>query len=242
MDKPAKQICISCNFHHTEKYCPNCGEISNLRKITFKAVLVEAFSTFTNMDKGYLYNIRGLTFNPQSFIQGYLSGKRKGIFNPISYLIISISMYLILENVFPVGAPKMPSDALQNTVIFKIGFEAGKIISEYFKFFWIISVFFLAAPSALLFRKRNYAEHVTIASFIIGHATLFVAFLTPLFKIPLIFNYVLYAFILILYFRFYLNPKDKAGSLIISFLVVFIFFIELFLFTIILGTISYFIV
>lgn len=240
MEKLAKQTCISCDYEHPERYCPNCGEISNLRKITFKAVFVEAFSTFTNMDKGFLYNLRGLTFNPQSFIQSYLSGKRKGVFNPVSYLIISISLYLIFENVFPIGDPKMPSDAMQDTIIFKIGFEAGKIITQYFKFFWVISVFFLAAPTALMYRKRNYAEHVTIASFLIGHATLLVAFLTPLLKLPLIFNYVLYAFILILHFRFYLNQDDKVGSLIISFLVVLIFFVELFLLTIFLGVISYF--
>ncbi len=240
MKKLAKQICISCDYQHTERYCPNCGEISKLRRITFKAVFVEAFSTFTNMDKGFLYNLRGLTFNPQSFIQGYLSGKRRGIFNPISYLVISISLYLIFENVFPAGAPKISSDTMQNTIIYKVGYEAGTIITEYFKFFWIMSVFFLAAPTALLYRKRNFAEHVTVASFLIGHSTLLVAFLTPLVKMPLIFNYVLYSFILILYYRFYLNQDDKAGTLIISFIVVLIFFVELFLFTILLGAISYF--
>ncbi len=242
MTKLAKQICISCDYQHTERYCPNCGEISNLRKITFKAVFVEAFSTFTNMDKGFLYNLRGITFNPQTFIQGYLSGKRKGIFNPISYLIISISLYLIFENIFPVVAPNLPSDTTQDTILYKIGFEAGKIITQYFKFFWIMSVFFLAAPSAFLYGKRNFAEHVTIACFLIGHSTLFVAFLTPLVKVPLIFNYVLYLFILILHFRFYLNKEDKAGSLIISFLVVLVFFVGLFLFIILLGAISYFLI
>ncbi|GAB5408884.1 MAG: hypothetical protein BalsKO_12490 [Balneolaceae bacterium] len=240
MKELSKQICISCDYQHTERYCPNCGEISNLRKITFKAVFREAFSTFTNMDKGFLYNLRGLTFNPKTFIQGYLSGKRRGIFNPISYLIISISLYLILENIFPIYAPNMPSDATQDTIIYKIGYQAGKIITEYFKFFWIMSVFFLAAPTALLYRKRNFAEHVTVAAFLIGHSTLLVAFLTPLLKLPLIFNYVLYSFILILHFRFYLNLDDKAGSFMVSFLVALIFFVELFLFAIFLGAISYF--
>lgn len=239
MEKLAKQVCISCAYQHSERYCPNCGEVSNFRKITFKAVFGEALSTFTNMDKGFLYNLRGLTFSPQAFIQEYLSGKRKGIFNPLSYLIISISLYLILESIFPIAAPKLPSETMQDTFIYKIGYEAGTIITQYFKFFWVISVFFLAAPTALLYGKRNYAEHVTVASFLIGHATLFVAFLTPLLRMPLIFNYVLYTFIIILHFRFYLNPKDKVGSLIVSFLVVLIFFIGLFLFIILLGAISY---
>ena len=240
MNELVKKACISCGFEHSERYCPKCGEISIRRKITFDAVLGESFSTFLNMDKGYLYNLRGLTFSPQSFIQEYLSGRRKGIFNPISYLVISISLYLILENIFPVAETPVSTETIKDTTIFKVGYEAGTIITDYFKFFWVVSIFLLALPSAFIYGKKNYAEHVTIASFIIGHATLLVAFLTPLINVPLIFNYVLYTLILILYYRFYSNPKDKFGSFIISFLVVLIFFVELFLFTILLGAISYF--
>ncbi len=235
-----QESCIACGYNHTENYCPNCGEVATLRGISFKTVLGEAFSTFINMDKGYLYNLRGLTFTPKSFIQDYISGRRKGVFNPISYLIISISLYLISVNFFPIENSPETTETLRDTLVFKIGYEAGTIIKDYFKFFWIVSIFFLAAPSALIYSKNNFAEHVTISSFLIAHSTLLVAFLTPLIKVPLIFNYVLYAFVLILYFRTYMNENDKFGSFIISFLVVIVFFVTLFLFTIILGTISYF--
>lgn len=243
-DKPVEVVeqkaCISCGNKHTERFCPDCGEVSGLRKITFRSVIEESLSTFVNMDRGFLYNLRALTFSPQLFIEDYLSGRRRGIFNPISYLIISISAYLILENFFPVGEPAVSAEGMRDTTIFKIGFEAGTIITDYFKFFWFVSIFLLALPSAFIFSKKNYAEHVTIAAFIIGHATLLVAFLTPIINVPLIFNYVLYSLIFILYYRFYSNPKDKFGSFLISFLVVILFFVELFLFTIFLGTISYF--
>ncbi|MBO6524341.1 MAG: DUF3667 domain-containing protein [Balneolaceae bacterium] len=240
MEVTKQKACITCGYNHKEKFCPNCGEVGGLRKISFKTVLEEALSTFINMDKGYLYNLRALTFHPQVFIQDYLSGKRKGIFNPISYLIVSISLYLLFENFFPVEKPPISSEPIQDTIFFKVGYEAGTIITNYFKFFWFISIFILAFPSTLIFSTKNYAEHVTISSFIIGHATLLAAFLTPLIHVPLIFNYVLYSFILILYYRFYSTPGDKFGSIIISFLVVVIFFIELFLLTIFLGIISYF--
>ncbi len=240
MKEVKQETCIACGYNHKENYCPNCGEVATLRKISFKSVVEESFSTFINMDKGYMYNLRGLTFSPKLFIQEYLSGRRRGIFNPISYLIISISLYLIFENLFPVEKPPISTEGMQDTIFFKVGYEAGTIITEYFKFFWFISIFLLALPSYLIYSNKNYAEHVTIASFIIGHATLLVAFLSPLFRIPLIFNYVLYAFIFILYYRFYKTPEDNLGSFIISFLVVIVFFVELFLLTILLGALSYF--
>ena len=84
-------ICISCHTEHNENFCPNCGERAGVKKITFRSTIEDAFSTLTNMDKGFLFNIKALVINPQKLTTDYLIGKRRGILNPISFLIISIS-------------------------------------------------------------------------------------------------------------------------------------------------------
>lgn len=93
-------ICISCNKQHNEKFCPNCGEKAAVKKITFKSIIEDIFLTVTNMDKGFLFNLKNLSLKPRPFISSYIRGKRKGIFNPMSFLIISITIYLIGENFF----------------------------------------------------------------------------------------------------------------------------------------------
>ena len=54
------------------------------------------------MDKGFLFNLKMLFLNPKSITVEYILGKRKGILNPISFLILSVSLYLILEGLLRV--------------------------------------------------------------------------------------------------------------------------------------------
>ncbi len=58
-------ICIACENEHQENFCPNCGERAGIPKITFKSMFVEAFKTVTNMDKGFLLNLKYLTLHPK---------------------------------------------------------------------------------------------------------------------------------------------------------------------------------
>lgn len=240
MEKTEQITCASCGFDHQAKFCPNCGEIGNLRRITVRAVAAEAFATLINMDKGFLYNLRELTFNPKKLVNDYLNGKRKGIFNPVSYLVIALSLYLILSSYFTSDFESDLSPEMAEHLITKIGYEAGKISAEYFKFYWIFSVLFLSLPSAFLFSKQNLAEHVATSAFIIGHSTFLLTLLLPIYNIPLLFNGILYAIISIMYFRIYSNKSRKIESITLSFVTVLLFIIQLFVFTFFLGVVSYF--
>ena len=77
-------ICVSCNNEHNDKYCPNCGEKNGIKKITLASIIEDTFSSVTNMDRGFLYNIKALILKPQKLITDYILGKRRGILNPIS--------------------------------------------------------------------------------------------------------------------------------------------------------------
>ena len=231
-------VCISCSYKHNEKFCPNCGEKTGVPKITFSSTVETTFATITNMDKGFLYNLKNLTLKPKETIEEYLKGKRKGIFNPISFLIISTSIYLVIESLLKVNniATDEQVKVLKEQVSYKIGSNGGRFIKDYLKFFWIFSVIPLSLLTKLFFKRFNFAEHITINSFVLGHITLVVGLLSFLiFRLSILFNPFIYLGLLWYFHRVFYHPKHKWDSLFKSITIVFLFILILFLTIILIG-------
>jgi hypothetical protein len=233
--------CISCNYEHEEKYCPNCGEKKDTKKITLVTIFEDTLSSVTNMDKGFLYNTKSLLLKPQKITDDYIRGKRKGILNPVSFLILSVTIYLIVINV--IRAPKEPSSASSNLDsevyerTFNAVYEVGKFIREYIKYFWILSIVPLALSLKLVFKKYNYLEHLTLSSFIVGQATLISVISYLLFKTPLIFDPVVYIMIFWLIFKIFKSNNALIEPLLLSITTLILFIIQLVIIVSIIGII-----
>ena len=85
-------ICVSCTNEHQENFCPNCGERAGIPRITFKTISEDIFSTLTNMDKGFLFNIKALFLHPRKITIDYVLGKRKGNLLTIFHNLDSVKM------------------------------------------------------------------------------------------------------------------------------------------------------
>ena len=218
--------CISCNLSHNENYCPNCGERNGVKKITITSILEDAFSSVTNMDKGFLFNCKALILRPQKITTNYIHGKRKGILNPISFLIISITIYLIIITVF--RTPKVVDEisTISKSSLQKTANEVGLFIREYLKYFWILTIIPLGLSMRLVFKKYNFLEHLSISSFVIGQATLIGVVSYLIFKIPLIFDPIVYIAISWMIYRIF-KDKYKLEVGLLSFVVLILFVIQL---------------
>lgn len=224
-------ICINCNNEHESLFCPNCGEKSEVPKITFRSIFNDGLSTIISMDKGFLFNLKNLFLKPSEVVNGYIIGKRKYIYNPISYLVITISIYLIGDSLIEL---KIEGNEIKSKV-YSAGYEAGKFIKSYLKYFWILSVIWLSLSTKLIFKKYNYAEHLAINSFIIGQATLvgFIGFL--LLKLPLIFNPFIYLVIIWITYQIYKSKNNDFNIIFKSVGATFLFFIQLGLIVVLIG-------
>ncbi len=227
-------ICINCKNEHSEKFCPNCGQKSEVQKITFRSILNDAFSTVTNMDKGLLFNVKSLLLNPEEIVNDYILGKRKHIFNPISFLIITISIYLIVDSLIVVPGQKQEIDSQ----IYSVGYEAGKFIKNNFKYFWILSIIWLSFSTRIIFRQYNYAEHLAVNSFVIGQATLAGLIGFVLFRQPLLFNPIIYIFITWMIYKIHKAQGKKLDVFFQSVAATLLFFIQLLLITVFIGIIG----
>lgn len=215
--------CISCSQDHNEKFCPNCGEKASTKKITFSSVLTDFFSTITTMDKGFLYNLKALTLNPKELITNYIGGKRKGIYNPISFLIISVTIFLIIDSLLLSSTKHEAVD----TPLYTIAYETGRFLRAYFKYFWILSIFWLSLSTRLIFKTYNFAEHLAINSFIIGYATLVAIFGNLVFRWVLVFDPFIYLIVSTLLYRIFKKEKAEAETVALSFLSILLFFLLL---------------
>lgn len=231
-------ICISCKNELSSEFCPTCGEKSTTRKITFTSIIEDTFSTIANMDRGVLYNVKNLFVSPKSFTSDYIHGKRRGVLNPISFLIISVTIYLIVESILRVPRGITEAKALPESKLQKVGFAAGKYIALYFKYFWILCIIPLSISTRLIFRKYNFAEHLAINSFILGQATLIGLISYLIIKIELPVNPLVYLIILWLVYRVFLNDKEKYETLLMSFGTLLLFILQMFILIIGVGMIS----
>jgi len=231
--------CINCHKEHEHKFCPNCGEKTNVDKITFASLIQNGASTITNMDKGFLYNIKSLIVDPKKFVQDYIKGKRKGILNPISFLIICVTIYLIADSfVESSGRAKTDVSTLRSAKL--IGYEAGIIITEYLKYFWILSILWLSMATKFFVGKYNFTEHLAINSFVIGLSTLMGSVFLLVSK-AIVYNPIIYLFMGWLLYKIHIVENKKTDATLISFASIFFFFVILFIVMIVIGLIKHFV-
>ncbi|CAM1348637.1 DUF3667 domain-containing protein [Tenacibaculum crassostreae] len=228
--------CISCGKEHNENYCSNCGEKGNNAPINFTSFIKDSFSIITNMDKGFLFNIKALFNNPKIFITEYLNGKRKGIFNPISFLFISITIYLIAANFLNVQKASSHIESSSNPLR-SISYQIGVFIRTYLKYFWIFSIVPLAISLKLFLKRYNFTELLAVSCFFIGQATLLATVSHFCFRAPLIFDPVIYLFIMLQIYRV-IKTQNKAESLLMAFANTIIFILLLIVVVVLIGIVK----
>jgi hypothetical protein len=206
--------CISCDYEHSEPFCPKCGEKADTKRISLASMLEEAVSTITNMDRGFLFNIKGLIRKPNKIITSYIEGKRKDIFNPLSFFLISITLYILVITSI-------------NSIL-NMELKGGKYMFKHLNYFWGGSILYLGLSTKIIFGKFNFGEHLTIASFILGLTTITGTLTYYIYQNPLMFDPFIYLILIYLLFNVFKYDDNKGIILLKSFFAIILFFIILF--------------
>lgn len=146
--------CISCNFEHNERYCPNCGFPKETKRIDRKYI-TEEISSVLNFDKGIFYTIKELFIRPGDTVKNFVDGDRKRIVKPIIFLIICSLTYTIGQQFlsYEAGYIKYNIEDLDSTPIMVQLFEW---FSKNYGYANIIMAVFIAMWIKIFFRKNNY--------------------------------------------------------------------------------------
>lgn len=164
--------CKNCNTEINAKFCPNCGQPSNLKRIDGHYIIHE-IEHVLHFERGILYTIKELVTNPGQNVKNYLTENRNRLVKPIIFIIITSLIYSICNSFFHF------EDTYSNKLYNKNSATSAiyKWIQGHYGYANIIMAIFIALWSKLFFRKYkfNIFEILILLCFVMGMAMLFLS-------------------------------------------------------------------
>jgi len=93
------KTCLNCenDISEEDNFCPHCGQVNDLKKVSLKQYLSAYFDDFLSFDSRFLNTIVGLVFKPGFVTKNYVEGKRMRYMNPFRlYIQITILFFLVV--------------------------------------------------------------------------------------------------------------------------------------------------
>jgi hypothetical protein len=238
--------CKNCGHALTGNFCANCGQTSNIHRVTFKHFIHEFFHAFTHTDKGILLLMKELVTRPGYVTREYLDGKRKKYFNPLTFLIILSSLHAYFGKktgyfaALSRGNRYTGKGAGTFTEAMQFMDNEGKIVSL---FLMPVLMSFL---SWLFFirSKNNWAENLVLNSMVLGQVYLavllifipaFVFLPIPMFIINIVFQLTMLVYMITAYRQFFMNNifLTILKTIVITFLFIVLFWVCIYSFIIV---------
>jgi len=164
-------------------YCPACGQKSETRRLKLQEILVDAWTQFSDIDRGFFRLLRDLVTQPGIVAREYIGGKRKKYFAPLNFYLIVGTVLIVIMNltgrIYDAAHPDSPAAVTRPEKMMQ---SVYKLRQEKVDAFWaqysdLVSIG--AAPLLSLFfwlfyRRAgfNYAELLVASLYMIGFTNL----------------------------------------------------------------------
>lgn len=163
LKSPMATTCLNCGTAITDKFCPHCGQKSEVSRLTWHSLGEEIFHFFTHIEKGFFLTVSQLIIYPGRLMKNYLDGKRKEYHKPVGFLLIWITVFLLIYH-FSLAATHYTSHTTRSLLTYDAA--TTEIMNKYRSLVEILILPFIALTGWLLIarKKLNYVE-VLAASF-----------------------------------------------------------------------------
>lgn len=156
--------CLNCNSSLAGPYCHKCGQKASTHRITFTHFIKhDLLHGVFHLDKGILYTLKCLIFNPGYTVRSFLNGKRVLHYNIFALFVIVIALKTLVDYQISDGHIFNSIDK-QNT-----DKKINEALDHYYKFFYLLSIPLLSVFSFIFSRrlKYNYTEHIVFNCFLL---------------------------------------------------------------------------
>lgn len=169
--------CLNCQAHlqPDQRFCSQCGQKTDIHRFSIPHFLHEFFHAFTHTDKGIFHLLKCLATRPGATAREYLQGRRKAYFNPFTFFLIAMAIYMIVD---PFLVREMPSTQPDQAVLARIPTAAGReqyigilhragqvqhFLTSKANIVAMVAIPLIALISWLFYYRRgfNFAEHLT---------------------------------------------------------------------------------
>jgi hypothetical protein len=171
--------CINCGNSATENFCPNCGQRTNVKRITFKEGWNDFWARIYGFDGMFPRTLRDLTLQPGIVAKKYIEGNRASYYGPVGYFFLMVTLYVLIMGALGIDFKEflarnqsmlLPEE--YNQTQNPLSQMAMEWVSNNIKIMaFIIMPFNAIAAHHLLFRKSNYnyVEHLVLPFYLNGH-------------------------------------------------------------------------
>lgn len=94
-------LCLNCG-HRIEDplaYCPACGQRIGLQRLRMRDVVYDAWTKFTDIDRGFFTLLHDLIVRPGVVAREYIAGKRRKHFAPLDFYLIVGTLLILSFNI-----------------------------------------------------------------------------------------------------------------------------------------------
>jgi hypothetical protein len=195
--------CLNCGTLLRGEYCYKCGGQADKSRITGKYLLEEIFHFFTHVEHGFLYTSKEILLRPGKTLHQYLNGKRKRFQQPVSYIIIWITIEWLIRSQIVRHFHYISIPSNDKTPRYN---EVKMFYDDYSSLFIFILTPLLGLIYFLILGKPRYNFYEMIVINIYGYGTYFI--------LQLLFSTILLGLI------FHINTKSFEVGLFTSFIAI----------------------
>lgn len=143
--------CNNCDTELNSKFCPDCGQPTNLKRIDGHYIIHE-IEHVLHFERGILYTVRELLTKPGQNIRNYLSKNRSRLVKPIIFIILTSLIYTLISHFFHIEEEIVNFEVLEKSSIGTI----LQWIQGNYGYASILTGIFIAIWLKLFFRKYGY--------------------------------------------------------------------------------------
>ena len=143
--------CKNCNTEINSKFCPECGQPTNLKRINGHYIIHE-IEHVLHFERGILYTVRELVTSPGQNIRNYLSENRSRLVKPIIFIILTSLIYILISHYFHIEEKYISYKGLEKSSIGTI----LKWIQGNYGYASILTGIFIAIWLKVFFKKYGY--------------------------------------------------------------------------------------
>jgi Protein of unknown function (DUF3667) len=159
-------VCPSCSRMINTRFCHECGAEAVVKRIDGKYIFQETKAVLLNFERGFFYTVKELAVRPGYLVTQFLSGDRRKLYKPISFVVISSILYTLVSHYLEYQIVSAKKDDNVSVIFLWI--------TENYAYSNLIEILFLAITLNWFFKKKgyNYYENIIALCYFTGFSML----------------------------------------------------------------------